>query len=161
MIDRTVAGVNVRFQQYALAASGKDFTAALRKPSAEVLEAHLCSADARIVFYGHTHRFADQSARIRLINPGSLGCQPEALAPYTVVEFHDGLVSVEHFVAPYDDRLLWKDLKSGWYPNGTFSTVPFSADAFPFDRLARWTEPARSYLNVQTPQLRSDLAPNW
>jgi predicted phosphodiesterase len=132
MIDRTFAGVNVRFQHYALATSGKNFAPILRKPSAEVLEAHLSSADARIVFYGHTHRFADQSARIRMINPGSLGCQREAQAPYTVVEFHDGLFSVEHFVVPYDDGLLWKDFEERQVPERYLLYSAFFGGRFPW-----------------------------
>ncbi len=131
MMDVEFAGVSVRFQHYALDASGRDFAPMLRDPAAAELEAHFGSPDAQLVCYGHAHQFTDLKTKTRLINPGSLGCQREAVAPYLVLEFVCGSYKVEHHHIPYDDRCLYQDFEERKVPERAFLYDAFFGGRFP------------------------------
>ena len=130
LIDEEFAGVRVRFLHYALEPAGQDFLPMLRNPSAAELDALFEPHDAQLVFYGHDHSFADRQGETRFIDPGSLGCQKEAIAPFTVVEFGRGKFDVEHHAVRYDDRQLYQDFERRGVPDRDFLYRAFFGGRF-------------------------------
>lgn len=131
LIDEEFAGVRVRFLHYALDPAGRDFLPMLRDPSTADLCALFEPNDTQLLFYGHDHRSADRQGEVRFINPGSLGCQKEAIAPFTVVEFSKGKYGVSHRAVRYDDSELYKDFERRGVPERDFLYRAFFGDRFP------------------------------
>jgi predicted phosphodiesterase len=131
IMDEEFEGVKVRFQHYALDTLGVDFAPSLRDPAADELVTYFGTPRVQLLFYGHTHCFADQRAGTRLINPGSLGCQKEALVPFTIVEIDRGKFRVEHRVVPYNDRIVYRDFERRQVPERNVLYGAFFGGRYP------------------------------
>jgi predicted phosphodiesterase len=104
-------GTPTVFVHYPLDASGRKFARFMPDPtSAELDDAFALFAPdtTSLAFYGHNHRFSDLEGRARYVNPGSLGCAPQAVARYSVVEYRQGTYRLEHRSVPYDDAELFR-----------------------------------------------------
>ncbi len=103
-VQQEVEGVSVVFVHYALDESGKDFISIERNPSSILLDALFATIRAKLICYGHTHYLGDLVGRKRYLNVPSLGCQPSAVAPYTMITLQNGEMMVEQFSVSYDDK---------------------------------------------------------
>jgi putative phosphoesterase len=128
LIQHNFTGVSVSFLHYALAANGRDFMPIINQPTATDFD--LIFPATELVFYGHTHRTSDIQGRARYINPGSLGCQPEAVAPYTIVVLANGRYTIEHHTIPYDDEPLAKAFAVRQVPEREFLCQAFFGGRF-------------------------------
>ena len=105
----TWEGVEVTLLHYGLTPDGKDFLPIMDDPTTEQLDEMFGEYQADVVFYGHHHPFADVIGATRYINPGSVGCQEKAFAPYSIITCTDGEYTVHHRRVPYDDSTIRAD----------------------------------------------------
>ena len=114
-LTATVGAVAVEFVHYALKRGGRDFRAARALASGEDADQLFGPRAARLVFYGHHHPTSDLAgATTRYVNPGSLGCAPQPVARFAILEsrpgpaYHLTLHAVRYdpagLVAEYDRR---------------------------------------------------------
>lgn len=91
------------FLHYPRDPDGGGFVDVVPEAGAEDLDNLFRGLQADVIFYGHYHPPADHAGRARYINPGSLGCGPEALARFSVINVDraNGM-TVEHHAVPYD-----------------------------------------------------------
>ena len=125
-ITETIAGHHATFLHYPLAPEGGGFAAILEEPDAADLDDLFSGVPGRVIFYGHHHPAADHSGRARYINPGSLGCGPEALARFVVVA--SGLadaLTIHHYAVPYDRTPLHEALIRRDVPGHEFLRAAF------------------------------------
>lgn len=113
-------GVTVSFLHYEQDAGGTDFKPILKNPSAVNLDNLYKERSSQIIFYGHNHDTSDIQGIARYVNPGSLGCQKQAVARYCVVEFNKGRYTVEHREISYDDRELFRAYEDRQVPERKF-----------------------------------------
>jgi putative phosphoesterase len=113
-------GVKIKFLHYGLSESRKSFASIIRQPTAEQLDTLLEPEKATLVFYGHHHPFADHQGKGRYVNPGSLGCNKEPVARYSIMNIQHGQFSIEHRAAPYDDGELFKEFEQRKVPEREF-----------------------------------------
>ncbi|MGE6555824.1 metallophosphoesterase family protein [Exiguobacterium artemiae] len=60
---------------------------------------------ASLICFGHHHpKQVVRSEGVMYLNPGALGCQPEAVAPFALVEQNSGEWQVDVIEVKYDDR---------------------------------------------------------
>ena len=128
LIQHNFGDVSVAFLHYALVANGRDFAPIINQPTAADFDPIFPATD--LVFYGHTHRKSDIHGRARYINPGSLGCQPEAVAPYATVVLANGRYTIEHHTIPYDDESLAKAFREREVPEREFLCQAFFGGRF-------------------------------
>lgn len=121
-------GVRTAFVHYALDATGQRLQNPLRNPAPEDLDAAFSVYDpdgATLVFYGHTHRFSDVAGRARYVNPGALGCGPDAVARFTMATFSNGTYELQHHAVPYDDAELSASFMARDVPERAFIDKAF------------------------------------
>lgn len=75
------------------------------KPCLENLEQLFqTQTDTELICFGHHHPLHDfRNKRSIFLNPGSLGCQPKAVAPYAIVDIKEEII-IELTEVPYDNR---------------------------------------------------------
>lgn len=115
LLVRMYAGVRVAFMHYPLGAEMR-FAPFVQEPSAANYDALFARYDADLIFFGHQHTAIDVQGRARYINPGSLGCQRTAIAPFIVAVFEKDGVVIEHRSLPYDDTRLFADFERRQVP---------------------------------------------
>jgi predicted phosphodiesterase len=129
-------GVPTTFVHYPLDESGKRFAPFMKTPTAAELDRSfsLFAPEASALnFYGHSHPFSDLEGRARHVNPGSLGCAPEPIARYTVVEYQSGSYRLAHRAVPYDDAELLNAFESRQVPERAFIYRAFFGSRFRSD----------------------------
>jgi putative phosphoesterase len=125
-IVETFFGRQIAFLHYPLDVNGGGFASIIPDPSAGDLDELFVAVQADVIFYGHHHPAADHAGRARYINPGSLGCGPEAVARFTVVDVdHAGRVTFQHHTAPYDRSGLHEALARRDLPDHEFLRQAF------------------------------------
>jgi predicted phosphodiesterase len=127
-------GVPTTFVHYPLDASGRKFAPILRSPAPAELDrsfAVFAPNASPLNFYGHDHNFSDLAGRARYVNPGSLGCAPEPIARYTMVEYDRGDYRLMHRAVPYDDVELLNAFESRKVPDREFIYRAFFGGRFP------------------------------
>jgi putative phosphoesterase len=83
------------------------FSPFMKNPTAEQLETLFSAVKGDLIFYGHDHTAVDLTTSTRrFINPGSLGCQPTAVAPFCLVTYSKDSFLLEKRQVPYDDTPL-------------------------------------------------------
>ncbi len=112
-IAESLRGVSLLFMHYALDASGQDFLAPIERADGAAMDRLFASPEAQFVFYGHQHYpravAPEIVGRARYVNPGALGCGPEPLARYALLEVARGGESRLTFrAAPYDPAPLFR-----------------------------------------------------
>ena len=122
-------GIKAIFQHHTIDELRRNYKPIPRLPTAEGLDG-LFAGESELVFYGYVHRFSDFAGRRRFVNPGSLGCQREALARYTIVEFKSGSVDITHHWAAYDDCELFETFERRDVPERIFIYQTFFGGRF-------------------------------
>lgn len=128
--EEVFEGVHVVFIHYALDPSGKGFAGIARQPSGADLDPMLAQYRASIVFFGHDHSASDVQGESRYINPGSLGCCPQAQARYTVVTFSGQQADIQRRSIPYDDQELYEAFEKRNVPERDFIYRAFFGGRF-------------------------------
>lgn len=128
LIQHNFAGVSVSFLHYALAANGRDFASFLKQPTPADFAPIFPATE--LVFYGHTHLVSDMQGQTRYINPGSIGCQVEAVAPYLMAEFGHGRHTIEYRTVAYEDAPLAKAFADRQVPEREFLRQAFFGGRF-------------------------------
>ena len=105
-LEAEFAGVRTAFVHYGLARNVRDFVPIYRNPTIHELDEMFEQHHAQLLFYGHHHPYSDREGRARYVNPGSLGCDREAIARYAVTTFAAGEYTLEHRAVAYDDAEL-------------------------------------------------------
>lgn len=128
--EETFEGVRIVFMHYGLDPSGKDFAGIARQPRGADLDPMFAHYGAAIVFFGHDHSPADVIGRSRYINPGSLGCCPQALARYAVITFSGQQMDIQHRSIAYDDKELYEAFENRNVPEREFIYRAFFGSRF-------------------------------
>lgn len=104
-------GLRVTFIHYGLEEPGWTFVPVVQDPTPADLDRMFAGQTADLVFYGHHHPVSDITGRARYVNPGSLGCFPEPLARFAVLEIaaHGGYM-LEKRAVPYDITEVLREL---------------------------------------------------
>src|ERR1044071_4317683 len=79
-IVEMISGHKVGFLHYPRDPKGHGFASIVDNPGVAELDELFAGVRADVIFYGHHHLAADHTGRARYINPGALGCGPEAVA---------------------------------------------------------------------------------
>jgi putative phosphoesterase len=137
-IRMEVEGFSLVFLHYALQEDGCSFKSLIRDTTVDALDA-LFDTWADCVFYGHTHLASDLKGRARYLNPGSLGCQKSAVAPYLLLDIVDGKLEIQHQVVAYEDRALYQVFESRAVPEREFIYKAFFGGRFPPAQGERFT----------------------
>lgn len=106
LIEHTFEGVKTAFMHSGLGESGQEIQGIPANAGPADLDALFAPIQADLIFYGHRHPSSDVQGRARYINPGSLGCHPQAVARYCVARFERGQFQVEGHAVIYDDSAL-------------------------------------------------------
>lgn len=110
-IVETFFGYRIAFLHYPLDVVEGGFASVIPDPSGEDLDALFAGTQADLIFYGHHHPAVDHSGRARYINPGALGCGPDASARFTVVNLGQAVYpTIHHHTAAYDRTPLYEAL---------------------------------------------------
>lgn len=129
-IHLQIDGFRLAFLHYALEPDGSSFKDFVFDPTPEDLD-QLFGLSVDYVFYGHTHKVSDHLGRARYLNPGSLGCQKIAQAPYILVEIDSGTCEIQQRYVPYDDRELYRAFEDRAVPAREFIYKAFFGSRFP------------------------------
>jgi predicted phosphodiesterase len=129
-LEEEIEGVQVLFIHYGLSGSGDDFYGEVRHPQAVDLDRVFAAEDAQVIFFGHDHTPVNLKGRAHYVNPGSLGCQPKALACYITAEFEAGQVRVQHHAVSYDDWELYRAFEERDVPERVFIYKAFFGGRF-------------------------------
>jgi predicted phosphodiesterase len=129
-IEEDIEGVPVAFVHYALDETGRGFAEPVLEPEPAALDRLFRPRRARLVFYGHLHYPSpftpDIIGRARYVNPGALGCSPEPLARYALLEVdHDGACRLAFRAAPYDPGPLFAAFAEREVPERAFIMATF------------------------------------
>ncbi|MCP5096980.1 MAG: metallophosphoesterase family protein [Chloroflexi bacterium] len=130
VMQETFEKVSFTCLHYALQPAGNDFLPIVQNPSTADLDHLFETSQTDLIFYGHTHRFADAQGKARYINPGSLGCYTEPVARYTAVTCHQGSYTIDHCAIPYDDQPLFAAFENRQVPEKEFLYEAFFGDRF-------------------------------
>jgi putative phosphoesterase len=130
LIKHEIEGVRVAFMHSGLGESGHDIQGIPKDASGADLDPLYQSYGADLVFYGHRHEDSDVQGLARYVNPGSLGCNPIAVARYCMVEFNHGRYQIDHRLAPYDNAGLLKAFEERQVPDRNFICQKFFGGRF-------------------------------
>lgn len=127
-LDDEIGGVLVRFLHYPLTPDG--FAGIRALETGRDADELFAAGGAEVVFYGHHHPFSDVTGAARYVNPGALGCGPEAVARFAVLEVRDdGSPAIAFHAAPYDPAPLLAELHRRDVPETDFilrTFMPFA-----------------------------------
>jgi hypothetical protein len=115
---------------YALGEFMKTFKPFIKNPTPVDLD-QLFNIPAENIFFGHDHMASDLQGKSRFINPGSLGCQKTAVAPYLIIEVVNGKLGIRKGIMPYDDKGLFEAFESRDVPERAFIYKAFFGNRFP------------------------------
>jgi predicted phosphodiesterase len=121
-----IDGIRLDFLHYPLDASG-GFRSPQDLASAGAAEALFQLPTSTLVFFGHDHRAWNvHGATTRFVNPGSLGCSPEPVARFALLEVRTGgsyaltLHSASYDPAPVFDALEQRRVPAREFIRQTF-----------------------------------------
>jgi predicted phosphodiesterase len=124
-------GVAASFMHYSLSDSEGDWFLPLVEEQMVSRYDDLFSAyHTELIFFGHQHVSCDLKGNKRYVNPGSLGCQKSARAPYVTCEFSNKKFEVKHQVAVYDDNDLFRAFEERKVPAKDFIYKAFYGGRF-------------------------------
>ncbi len=90
VIQEEVGGAPVAFLHHALGVTGRGFAEPVADPDPAALDRLFSPRHARLVFYDHVHHSTSIPAEVvghaRYVNPSALGCSPEPLARYALLD---------------------------------------------------------------------------
>ncbi|MDI3234992.1 metallophosphoesterase family protein [Exiguobacterium antarcticum] len=108
-IRKTFSGQDVLFTHYAYRdeskAIGEEPLAAAVDGTEETLPDLFKGQQASLICFGHHHpKQLVRTKGVTYLNPGALGCQPEAIAPFALVEQTEGGWQIDVMEVIYDDQ---------------------------------------------------------
>jgi hypothetical protein len=129
-IEEDIGVVPIAFLHYALDETGRGFADPGPVPDPAALDRLFAPRHARLVFYGHQHYpcpvLPEITGPARYINPGALGCSPEPLARYVLLDVdHNGACRLAFWAAPYDPGPLFAAFEEREVPERAFITATF------------------------------------
>lgn len=130
MIEEEVGGVPVAFLHYALDGTGRGFADPIPDADPAALDRLFTPRRARLVFYGHVHHPTPIPPEVvghaRYVNPGALGCSPEPLARYALLDVDQkGSCRLAFRAVPYDPAPLFAAFQEREVPEREFITATF------------------------------------
>ena len=125
-------GVNVLFTHYGLNQTGQGFVPLVQPPTIEAMDKMFALVDYDLVFYGHEHAASDLTGRARYVNPGSLGCQPDAVARFVELDCENGRYTLTKHAIRYDDTAVFQDMKTRQMPTREFICRVFFGNRWTF-----------------------------
>jgi hypothetical protein len=130
MIEEEIGGVPVAFLHYALDGTGCGFVDPIPVPDPAALDRLFAPQEARLVFYGHVHHPTPVPREVvghaRYVNPGALGCSPEPLARYALLDIDQkGFSRLAFRAVPYDPTSLFAALREREVPERAFIEATF------------------------------------
>ena len=131
-IQMEVEGVRLAFMHYAFGEFTNKIKPIIKNPTPADLD-QLFNIPAAHVFFGHDHMASDLQGKSRFTNPGSLGCQKTAVAPYLIFEVSNGISDIRKGGVPYDDNVLIEAFESRDVPERAFIYKAFFGSRFPSD----------------------------
>lgn len=128
--EEDIGGVPVAFLHYALDETGRGFAAPVPDPDPAAMDRLFGPRRARLVFYGHMHYPRpvplEVDGRARYINPGALGCSPEPLARYALLDVdREGAYRLAFRAVPYDTGPLFNAFEEREVPERAFIMATF------------------------------------
>jgi predicted phosphodiesterase len=130
MIEEEIGGVPAAFVHYALDETGRGFAPIVPHPSPADLDRLFARLRARLVFYGHQHYpgavTREAVGRARYVNPDALGCAPEPMARYALVDVgRAGAERLAFRTVRYDWRPLFRAFEERAVPERAFIRATF------------------------------------
>jgi predicted phosphodiesterase len=130
VIEEEIGGVPVAFLHYALNETGCGFADPIPDLDPAALDRLFKPQRARLVFYGHVHHPTPVPQELvghaRYVNPGALGCSPEPLARYALLDIdHKGSCRLAFRAVPYDPASLFAAFEEREVPERAFITATF------------------------------------
>jgi hypothetical protein len=130
MIEEDICGVPIAYLHYALDETGRGFADPISDPDPATMDHLFAPCRAGLVFYGHLHYpnpvALNLVGRARYVNPGALGCSPEPLARYALLDIdHNGACRLAFRAAPYDLGPLFAAFEEREVPERAFITATF------------------------------------
>lgn len=130
VIEEEVGGVPVAFLHYALDGTGRGFADPIPDADPAALDRLFTPRRARLVFYGHVHHPTPIPPEVvghaRYVNPGALGCSPEPLARYALLDVDQkGSCRLAFRAVPYDPAPLFAAFQEREVPEREFITATF------------------------------------
>jgi predicted phosphodiesterase len=140
VIAQVVEGVRLTFTHYGLQKGGLQkglqkgrpaFAPIIGDPTPADLEEMFAPHESDILFYGHHHPASDIAGEhCRYVNPGSLGCQPEAVAPFVVLVCENGRYQLSKHMTLYEDAPLFQAFEQRRVPERAFFYRAFFGGRF-------------------------------
>lgn len=118
-LKRTLGGTTLSFVHYGLRPGG-DWAPIVNDPLPDDLDRLFANHQADLILFGHDHAPLDRRGRARYVNPGSLGCSPESVARFVVVDSGADGYKVEHHAVPYDAATLFAAFERRHVPERHF-----------------------------------------
>ena len=130
VIEEEIGGVPVAFLHYALEGTGRDFADPIPASDPAALDLLFAPPRARLVFYGHVHHPTPIPPEVvghaRYVNPGALGCSPEPLARYALLDVDkEGSCRLAFRAVPYDPAPLFAAFREREVPERAFIKATF------------------------------------
>ena len=129
-IDDDFGALTASFMHYALDEAGRDFASAVRTPGPEQLDELFHGCESDVVFFGHDHGASEVEGIRKYLNPGSLGCAPEAISRFAVLDCGDSCFHIRCLAEPYDDTELKRAFESRGVPERQFIYKAFFGGRF-------------------------------
>lgn len=134
LIREEIEGVKLLFLHYPRRRGRREFAEIVRRSAVADLDRLFAAYDADLICFGHTHEAVNEKGRSHYLNPGALGCGPEAAAHYAIVTIADGRYQVSRHAVPYDDRPLFRAYVKRGVPERRFLARVFHGDRRPLPR---------------------------
>jgi len=131
LIQEVYEDIRVSFLHYGLNESGRNFAKFHQEPEPADLDDMFNSLNSDLVFYGHNHTDSDLVGKARYVNPGSLGCQTEAVVRFAVLTCRASRYELEVRSISYDDSALFREFEKRKVPEREFIIRAFFGGRYP------------------------------
>lgn len=131
-INQTIEGHSVLFIHYFIERSklndhiSKDPLSKIVEPSLDNLNALFKGCEEELICFGHHHPIhIFESEKTIYLNPGSLGCNPKPIAPYSIVDIQKDEIRVSLEEVAYDNSRLLESYELLQVPDRDFIIKAF------------------------------------
>ena len=113
-----------------MTAQGSDFAKVVHNPSSSDLDLIFGNHEGDNIFFGHDHAPIHAQGKARYISPGSLGCNPKAIAPYVIAISSKRQMNIQCHWIEYDDQGLLQAFEERDVPEREFIYKAFFGGRF-------------------------------
>lgn len=135
LIREEIEGVRLLFLHYPRRRGRREFAEIVRGAAVADLDHLFAGYHRELICFGHTHQVVDAEGKARYMNPGALGCGPEAVARYAMVTLEKGTFAIDYRSVPYDDTPLFEAYVKRGVPERGFIARVFHGDRRPLPKL--------------------------